>query len=92
VILVDTSVLIDFFKGSDNQAASTFKNILVRGLPFAITPQIYQEVLQGAKTEREYSRLYDYLITQHFLFPSDPIETYAALHSCTWIAGEMGSP
>ena len=52
MILVDTSVLIDLFKGNKNQAVTSFYEIVHRQIPFGITSVIYQEVLQGAKTEK----------------------------------------
>jgi hypothetical protein len=77
MILVDTSVLIDFFKGSKNQATSKFKLILEQGLNFGISSQIFQEVLQGAKSENEYEMLRRYLETQRFFQPKDPIGSFA---------------
>ncbi len=77
MILVDTSVLIDFFKGSNNEATSRFKLVLQQGLNFGITSHILQEVLQGAKSEKEYSLLRRYLETQRFFQPKDPIASFA---------------
>jgi hypothetical protein len=57
MILVDTSVLIDFFKGVDTAARSRFEEVLRRPLPFGITSFIFQEVLQGAASEKEYGLL-----------------------------------
>jgi len=54
MILVDTSVLIDFFKGIENKPTRKFKKILTQKIPFGINSFIYQEVLQGAKSEQEY--------------------------------------
>ena len=76
MILVDTSVLIDFFKGIINPAELSFKSILEQDIPFGITSLIYQEVLQGAKSEKEYAGLKKYLSTQRFFHPQDPIDTY----------------
>jgi len=77
MILVDTSVLIDFFKGSKNEATSRFKLVLQQGLNFGITSHILQEVLQGAKSEKEYTLLRRYLETQRFFQPKDPIASFA---------------
>ncbi len=77
MILVDTSVLIDFFKGIKNPAEVRFKSILEQDIPFGITALIYQEVLQGAKSEKEYAGLKKYLSSQRFFHPQDPIETFA---------------
>jgi predicted nucleic acid-binding protein len=77
MVLVDTSVLIDFFKGSKNEATSRFKLILEQGLNFGITSHIFQEVLQGAKSEKEYKLLRRYLETQRFFQPKDPVDSFA---------------
>ena len=77
MILVDTSVLIGFFKGINNPAEVGFKFILEQDIPFGITSLIYQEVLQGAKSEKEYAGLKRYLSSQRFFDPQDPIETSA---------------
>ena len=77
MILVDTSVLIDFFKKNDNHPTQKFKEVIKRGIPFGITAQIFQEVLQGAKSDKDYNQLKDYLETQIFYHPKDPMESFA---------------
>jgi predicted nucleic acid-binding protein len=76
MILIDTSVLIDFFKGIKNRSADKFKSILLQKIPFGINSFIYQEVLQGAKSEEEYKRLKKYLISQRFFHPKDPVDSF----------------
>ena len=78
MILVDTSVLIDFFKGAKNQQTGKLETILQRGIPFGITSFIFQEVLQGAATNKEYSTLNRYLRTQRFYHLKDPIDSFAS--------------
>jgi predicted nucleic acid-binding protein len=78
MILVDTSVLIDFFRGKKNAATRRFRTVLEQNLPFGITSFIFQEVLQGAKTEREYGRLRKYLSTQRFYHPNSPLNSFEA--------------
>jgi predicted nucleic acid-binding protein len=77
MILVDTSVLIDFFKSSKSEAALRFKAVLEQGLNFGITSHIFQEVLQGAKSEKEYKLLRRYMETQRFFHPKDPVDSFA---------------
>jgi predicted nucleic acid-binding protein len=77
MILVDTSVLVDFFKGMKNEPSQRFKFILQQGIPFGITSLIYQELLQGARSEKEYRLLRGYLETQRFYNPKDPVDSYA---------------
>ena len=47
MILVDTSVLIDFFKGTSNGPANRMREVLDIKIPFGITSIIYQKELQG---------------------------------------------
>jgi len=77
MILVDTSVLIHFFKGIDNKSNRKFKIVLQRGMPFGINSLIFQEVLQGAGSEKEYLTLKKYLETQRFYHLKDPIGSFA---------------
>jgi predicted nucleic acid-binding protein len=76
MILVDTSVLVDLFKGVSNGPADRMREVLVHKIPFGITSVIYQELLQGAASEKEYNVLQDYLSTQTFFHPQDPLNTY----------------
>ena len=76
MILVDTSVLIDLFKGASNGPANRMREVLDHHIPFGITSVIYQEVLQGAKSDKEYNLLRDYLSSQRFFHPLDAVKTY----------------
>ena len=77
MILVDTSVLVSFFKGTRDEATSKFKLVLEQGLNFGITSHIFQEVLQGVKSEKEYKLLRRYLETQRFFLPKHPVDSFA---------------
>jgi len=74
--LVDTSVWIDFLRGSETQAVNFLTEALKRSVPVAITGIIYQEILQGSNLELEFKRLEKYFSTQLFLSPQDEIKTY----------------
>jgi predicted nucleic acid-binding protein len=76
MILVDTSVLIHFFKGIDSKGSQKFRTILQREIPFGINSLIFQEVLQGAGSEKEYLTLKKYLETQRFYHLREPIESF----------------
>jgi len=76
MILVDTSVLVDLFKGVINDPADRMRELLLQQIPFGITSVIYQEVLQGAKSEKEYALLRDYLSSQRFFYPQDAVKSY----------------
>jgi len=77
MILVDTSILIQFFKGANTEGCAKFIGALQRGVPFGINSLIFQEVLQGAGSEKEFSTLKRYLETQRFYHLNDPIESFA---------------
>ena len=76
MILVDTSVLIDLFKGASNGPANRMREVLGHHIPYGITSVIYQEMLQGAKSDKEYNLLKDYLSSQRFFHPQDAVKTY----------------
>ena len=66
MILVDTSVLIDYLKGTENATVAAFDKILEKGLPYGITELIYLEILQGARTKEEFNQLREYFETIPF--------------------------
>jgi predicted nucleic acid-binding protein len=68
MILVDTSVLIDFFKGRNNMYVAALDRVLENGIPFGINDFIYQELLQGARTIEEFQKLKEYLETIPFFY------------------------
>ncbi len=76
MILVDTSVLMDFFKGSKTEENQKFEGILKQRIPFGINSYVMQEILQGAASEKEFEILKKYLSTQRFYHLKDPVESY----------------
>ena len=76
MILVDSSVLIDFLKGRKSISTKKLEEIIERNIPFGITSFIYQEILQGAKTLSEFNLLQEYLSTQLFYHPIDKTKSY----------------
>jgi predicted nucleic acid-binding protein len=66
MILLDTSVLIDYLKGIDNPETRAIDRILERRIPFGICPYVYQEILQGARDTKEFEKLKLYLETLNF--------------------------
>ena len=77
MILVDTSVFIDFFRGVRGEAVEKLERVLETAVPFGINSFIFQEVLQGAASEKEFLLLEKYLRTQRFYHLADPIESFA---------------
>jgi predicted nucleic acid-binding protein len=76
VILLDTSVLVNYFKGVDTAGARVLEGLVVATADIAISPYTYQELLQGARDELEFVRLRRTLITQEFLWLPSGKETF----------------
>jgi len=78
MILVDTSVLIDYLEGRESAAALRFYEILERDIPFGLSPITYMEVLQGARTEKDFAVLSEYLESQTFYGLKEGLASYTA--------------
>lgn len=76
MIVVDTSVLVDLFRGRSTPAADQLRQIERHRMPFAIPAVCCQELLQGAADEKEWSLLLTYLESQSGLTPGDPWATH----------------
>lgn len=74
--LIDTSIWIDFLRENNNSAVLHFLDILDNQIPFGITGIIYQEILQGVKSGKDFNQLISYLSTQRFFNPLDNLLTY----------------
>lgn len=61
MVLLDTSVLINYLRGKDNLKTRLLKEVLFKKIPVGISPFTYQEVLQGAKDKGEFD-----LLKHHF--------------------------
>lgn len=64
MILVDTSILIDYLRGNENRQTERFDEVLSKKIPFGINSYIYLELLQGTASEKEFANLKGYLDTQ----------------------------
>lgn len=78
MVLVDTSVMIGYLQWEENHAILRFQYILDNNIPFGINSLIYQEVLQGVKTEKDFDKTKKYLDTQRFYSLKDEKESYAS--------------
>jgi predicted nucleic acid-binding protein len=78
MIVVDTSVLVDFFRGVDTSAARALDRIERDDVPFGIPVICCQELLQGARDEPEWRLLVKYLVTQRQVAPRDHWATHEA--------------
>ncbi|MDR0321197.1 MAG: PIN domain nuclease [Treponema sp.] len=61
MILVDTSVLIGYFKKSRGVPYKKMDYIIDNEIPYGICHYVYQELLQGAANKQEYELLKKYL-------------------------------
>jgi predicted nucleic acid-binding protein len=66
MILIDTSILIGYFKGFQGEPYDKFDRLIDQNIPVGICNQVYQEVLQGAKNEKEFGKLKEYLNAMDF--------------------------
>jgi len=78
VYLIDTSIWIDYFRKKENSGVKFFVKILEQKWPYGITGLIYQEILQGVSSQKDFEQLSMYLETQKFYHPKDPIISYQA--------------
>lgn len=76
MIVVDSSVLIAFFRGHQNPAVELLVRLETEETPFLLPGVCFQEVLQGARDEREWGLLEEYLGSQELLFSPNPALTY----------------
>ncbi len=77
MILVDTTVWIDFFAGRDETHAQRLEQALKDGEDICVTGVILVEVLQGIRHEREYRKTKDYFESLLYL----PMERETFLRS-----------
>ena len=61
MVLIDTSILIGYLKGLKGEPYDKLDVLIDQNVPFGICNQVYQEVLQGAKNEKEFGILKEYL-------------------------------
>jgi len=76
VILVDTSVLVPLFRGTDTSAVRFLVHAVQDDVPVFVTPIIVQEILQGARDEREWVALDRQLARQALVHPTDALVTH----------------
>ena len=61
MILIDTSVLIDYLKDVDNEYVKALDTIIEKELPYGICEYVYLELLQGSKDQKGFEKLKEYL-------------------------------
>ena len=76
MVLVDTSILIGYLKGEDRPPFNELDRIIENRIPFGINSLIYQEVLQGCRSERESDEVKEYLGSLRFYELRNGKESY----------------
>ena len=80
--LVDTSVWVDYIRGTDSPVVEFLDNLLLAPMSVGINNHIYMEILQGAKSEAGFSKLQNYFSTQHFYGFADKLYGFGI---CLWL-------
>jgi len=75
ILLVDTSVWIDFFAGRDTAQTRFFKDAITEGADVALTGVILAEILQGVPSDSRFARLRKDLSSFRVLHPASE-DTY----------------
>ncbi|MEZ4264820.1 MAG: PIN domain-containing protein [Myxococcota bacterium] len=78
MIVVDSSVLVAFFRGADTANTRELARLEQDQIPYAIPGVCLQEVLQGARDESEWAVLHDYLSAQSIVGPQSERDTHIA--------------
>jgi len=78
LVLVDTSVMINYLRGNEDDTILALQHIIDNNIPFGINSFIYQEVLQGVATEKDFIKVKKYLDTQRFYELKEERESYAS--------------
>ncbi|MDR2590259.1 MAG: PIN domain-containing protein [Oscillospiraceae bacterium] len=76
MILIDTSVLIDKLRKIETEKTLLLDRLHYTKTPYGISIFTYHEILQGAKSEIEFKKLYDYFSTQKIFSLPNTVETY----------------
>jgi predicted nucleic acid-binding protein len=71
VIVVDTTVWIDFLEARETPFDFHLKELIERGSPIALTDVIYCEILQGILPENKFRRIRNVLLAYLILQVSD---------------------
>ena len=78
MLLVDTSVWIDFLAPRATRAVAYFRAQLDARQSFALTELIYLEVLQGVREPATFRKVGSFLRGQLLLYPRHGLQTYEA--------------
>jgi predicted nucleic acid-binding protein len=74
--LVDTSVWVDYIRGTDSPVVEFLDSLLSTPMSVGISDLIYMEILQGTKSEAGFNKLQRYFSTQQFYGFADSQNSY----------------
>ena len=89
MILVDTSVQIDFFNGADSEEKTLLHKLISNHTRITITDIILTEILQGIRDIQQFERVKNTL-TQLNVLHATPIKTYIHAAEIYHICREKG--
>jgi predicted nucleic acid-binding protein len=75
MILVDTSVWIDFLKGADSRERQVLHKLIEEEVDISITEIILAEILQGIRKDKDYMTAKDFFL-QFPIYGPKSLETY----------------
>lgn len=76
MVLVDTSVWIDFLRGDPTPQVAALEGLLGSDVIVGATPIVIQEVLQGAATPRRFEQWRQAFAGLMCYLPRDPVDTH----------------
>ena len=90
MVLVDTSVFLPFLKGVDTPQTARLRDGIAANIPFGICPFVYQELLQGVRTDEQFSKLKTYLDSQRIFNLQRGNESFAEAAKMFYNCRKMG--
>lgn len=76
MIVVDSTILVDLFRGAATRQVRALEDMERDAVPYLIPDVCCQEVLQGARTRREWALMLEHLRSQQILTVEDPWITH----------------
>ena len=78
MVLVDTSVWIDYINNKNTEPVNYLDNLLGNPLAVGLTVLIYLEILQGAKDQKSFDQFKTYFSGQNFYHFNDLLKSHTA--------------
>ena len=72
-ILIDSSVIIDLILGNKTREVEILNELDKRGECYGVPAICAQEVLQGARSKKDWNKLWKYLSSYDLVFSTNPV-------------------